>query len=151
MASQAKKLAEVHEDRRISACETVRFTFRETSLSAGVLRKIDAYRQAGLCLRLGMFFIEDSPLHCETPKPVHIKPRLPGRWGSDASQCFTCIHFNRLIKEYNLNAFYISESGHGAPSLPFQADLDGNYAEVYPDIKSTGNNRLEAAILILYK
>ena len=149
MASQAEKLAKVNEDRRISACETARFTFRETSLSCGVLRKIDAYRQAGLCLRLGMFCIEDSPLRCEPLKPVHLKPRLPGRWGSDAGQRFSCIHFNRLIKEYNLNAFYISESGHGAPSLLFQADLEVNYAEVYPGMRSAGNNRPEAAILIL--
>ena len=38
-------------------------------------------------------------------------------WGSDAGQCFTYIHFNRLINKYDLNAIYISGPGHGALHL----------------------------------
>jgi len=38
-----------------------------------------------------------------------------GLWGSDAGQAFTYIHFNRLIKKYDLNAFYVCGLGHGAP------------------------------------
>jgi len=95
---------------------------------------------------------KDNPLRCETLKPVRLKPRLPGHhWGSDAGQCFTYIHFNRLIIKYDLNAFYISGSGYEAPSILSQAYLEGPYSEVYPDKRSTGNNRREVALLILYK
>ena len=63
----------------------------------------------------------------------HTKPRLLGHWGSDAGQCFTYIHFNRLIKKYDLNAIYISGPGHGAPAVLSQAYLEGTYSEIYPD------------------
>jgi xylulose-5-phosphate/fructose-6-phosphate phosphoketolase len=48
-------------------------------------------------------------------------------------QCFTYIHFNRLIRKYDLNAIYISGPGHGAPAILSQAYLEGTYSEVYPD------------------
>ena len=56
-----------------------------------------------------------------------------GHWGSDAPQCFTYIHLNRLINKYDLNAVFISGPGHGAPGVLSQAYLEGTYAEVYPD------------------
>ena len=56
-----------------------------------------------------------------------------GHWGSDAGQSFVYIHFNRLIKKYDLNAIYISGPGHGAPAVLSQAYLEGTYSEVYPD------------------
>ena len=62
-----------------------------------------------------------------------MKPRLLGHWGSDAGQCFTYIHFNRLINKYDLNAIYISGPGHGAPAVLSQAYLEGTYSEIYPD------------------
>ena len=63
----------------------------------------------------------------------HTKPRLLGHWGSDAGQAFTYIHFNRLIKKYDLNAIYISGPGHGAPAVLSQAYLEGTYSEIYPE------------------
>ncbi len=63
----------------------------------------------------------------------HLKPRLLGHWGSDAGQCFTYIHFNRLINKYDLNAIFISGPGHGAPAVLSQAYLEGTYSEIYPD------------------
>ena len=60
-------------------------------------------------------------------------PRLLGHWGSDAGQCFTYIHFNRLINKYDLNAIYISGPGHGAPAVLSQGYLEGTYSEIYPE------------------
>jgi xylulose-5-phosphate/fructose-6-phosphate phosphoketolase len=97
------------------------------------LRKIDAYWQASLYLCLGMLYLRDNPLLREPLKLEHIKPRLLGHWGSDAGQCFTYIHFNRLINKYDLNAIYVSGPGHGAPSVLSQAYLEGTYSEIYPD------------------
>jgi len=81
MASQAKKLAKVHEDKRISACETVRFTFRETSLSEGVLRKIDAYRQDGLCLCCGWCFFRGQPFVLRNAQTSAFKAKAAGLLG----------------------------------------------------------------------
>jgi xylulose-5-phosphate/fructose-6-phosphate phosphoketolase len=97
------------------------------------LRQIDAYWQTSLYLCLGMLYLKDNPLLREPLRLEHIKPRLLGHWGSDAGQCFTYIHFNRLINKYDLNAIYISGPGHGAPAVLSQAYLEGTYSEVYPD------------------
>merc|ERR1712230_205256 len=63
----------------------------------------------------------------------HFKPRLLGHWGSDAGQSFTYIHFNRMIKKYELDAFVVSGPGHGAPGLISNFYLEGVYSETYPN------------------
>ena len=82
---------------------------------------------------MGMLYLQDNPLLREPLKIDHIKPRLLGHWGSDPGQAFTYVHFNRLIKKYDLNAIFISGPGHGAPAVLSQAYLEGTYSEVYPD------------------
>jgi len=62
-----------------------------------------------------MLYLKANPLLREPLSLAHIKPRLLGHWGSDAGQAFTYIHFNRLIKKYDLNAIFVSGPGHGAP------------------------------------
>ncbi len=46
---------------------------------------------------------------------------------------YSYIHFNRLIKKYDLDAFVISGPGHGAPGLISNFYLEGVYSEVYPN------------------
>jgi xylulose-5-phosphate/fructose-6-phosphate phosphoketolase len=120
-------------DANISAYGPARVTVKGAPLRAEELRQIDAYWQASLYLCLGMLYLKDNPLLREPLKLDHIKPRLLGHWGSDAGQCFTYIHFNRLINKYDLNAIYISGPGHGAPAVLSQAYLEGTYSEIYPD------------------
>ncbi|MBU2856289.1 phosphoketolase family protein [Acidithiobacillus ferrooxidans] len=121
------------EGESISAYGTARATVEDQPLNPDDLRKIDAYWRASLYLCLGMLYLRDNPLLRDPLKPEHIKPRLLGHWGSDAGQCFTYIHFNRLINKYDLNAIYISGPGHGAPAILSQAYLEGTYSETYPD------------------
>ena len=120
-------------DASLSAYGTARSTIEGKPLSPDELRKIDAYWQASLYLCLGMLYLKSNPLLREPLRLEHTKPRLLGHWGSDAGQCFTYIHFNRLIKKYDLNAIYISGPGHGAPAVLSQAYLEGTYSEIYPD------------------
>jgi xylulose-5-phosphate/fructose-6-phosphate phosphoketolase len=122
-----------HGNKSISAYGPARSTIKGTPLSPDELRKIDAYWQASLYLCLGMLYLKGNPLLREPLKLEHIKPRLLGHWGSDAGQCFTYIHFNRLVNKYDLNTIYISGPGHGAPSVLSQAYLEGTYSEIYPD------------------
>jgi xylulose-5-phosphate/fructose-6-phosphate phosphoketolase len=133
MTTTAQQPMAVHGVETISAYGPARATVKGAPLSADELRQIDAYWQASLYLCLGMLYLKDNPLLREPLKLEHIKPRLLGHWGSDAGQCFTYIHFNRLINKYDLNAIYISGPGHGAPAVLSQAYLEGTYSEIYPD------------------
>jgi len=117
----------------ISAYGKARSTVKGAPLSPEEMSKIDAYWRASLYLSLGMLYLKENPLLREPLKLEHIKSRLLGHWGSDSGQSFTYIHFNRLIKKYDLNAIFISGPGHGAPAVLSNAYLEGTYSEVYPD------------------
>jgi len=137
MATLNSSDAVPHHDSSLSAYGTARSTVQGKPLDPEELRKIDAYWRASLYLCLGMLYLKANPLLQEPLSLEHTKPRLLGHWGSDPGQCFTYIHFNRLIKKYNLNAIFISGPGHGAPAVLSQAYLEGTYSEIYPD-KSEG-------------
>lgn len=117
----------------IGAYGPARSTVTGTPLSPTELRQIDAYWRATLYLSLGMLYLKDNPLLREPLKFEHTKKRLLGHWGSDPGQSFTYIHFNRLIKKYDLDAIFISGPGHGAPAVLSSAYLEGTYSEIYPD------------------
>ena len=133
MNTLSKTSETVRADETISSYGTARSTVKGTPLSSDELRKIDAYWRATLYLSLGMLYLKENPLLREPLKIEQIKPRLLGHWGSDAGQSFSYIHFNRLIKKYDLNAIFISGPGHGAPAVLSNAYLEGTYSEVYPD------------------
>jgi len=116
----------------LSAYGPARSTITGQPLSSEELGKIDAYWRASLYLSMGMLYLKENPLLLEPLKHEHIKARLLGHWGSDAGQSFTYIHFNRLIKKYDLNAIFISGPGHGAPAVLSNAYLEGTYSEIYP-------------------
>jgi xylulose-5-phosphate/fructose-6-phosphate phosphoketolase len=117
----------------ISAYGAARSTVKGAPLAPAELRDIDRYWKASVYLCLGMLYLKGNPLLREPLTLNHVKARLLGHWGSDSGQCFTYIHFNRLIKKYDLNAIYISGPGHGAPAVLSQAYLEGTYSEIYPD------------------
>ena len=133
MNTLSKTSETVRADEKISPYGTARSTVKGTPLSSDELRKIDAYWRATLYLSLGMLYLKDNPLLREPLKLEQTKPRLLGHWGSDAGQSFSYIHFNRLIKKYDLNAIFISGPGHGAPAVLSNAYLEGTYSEIYPD------------------
>ncbi len=116
----------------LSAYGTARSTISGAPLTPDELRQTEAYWRASLYLCLGMLYLQKNPLLREPLKLEHIKPRMLGHWGSDAGQAFTYIHFNRLIKKYDLDALYISGPGHGAPAILSQCYLEGTYSEIYP-------------------
>ena len=133
MSASRRTVVAPRSDTSLSAYGTARSTIEGEPLSPDELQNIDAYWRASLYLCMGMLYLKANPLLREPLSLEHIKSRLLGHWGSDAGQCFTYIHFNRLIKKYDLNAIYISGPGHGAPAVLSQAYLEGTYSEVYPD------------------
>src|SRR5438128_4932948 len=45
------------------------------------------------------------------------------------------VHFNLVIKKYDLNVIYICGPGHGGPGMVANAYLEGTYAELYTSIQ----------------
>src|SRR6266852_891532 len=106
-------------------------------LSEEELRKMQAYWRAANYLSVGQIYLYANPLLQEPLKLEHIKPRLLGHWGTTPGLNFIYVHFNRLIKKYDLNAIYITGPGHGGPGLVANTYLEGTYSEIYPHISQT--------------
>ncbi len=102
-------------------------------LGAQALETLDAYWRASLYLCAGMLYLKDNPLLNEPLRIEHVKHRLLGHWGSDPGQALIWTHFNRLIRERDLDVVFVSGPGHGAPAVLAHAWLEGTYGEVYPD------------------
>jgi phosphoketolase len=69
-------------------------------LSREELRKLNAYWRAANYLSVGQIYLYTNPLLRKPLKLEHIKPRLPGPWGTTPGLNFIYVHFNRLIKKY---------------------------------------------------
>jgi xylulose-5-phosphate/fructose-6-phosphate phosphoketolase len=115
-------------------------------LSAEEARRMDAYWRAANYLSVGQIYLYNNPLLKEPLKIEHVKPRLLGHFGTTPGLNFIYVHFNRVIKKYDLNCIYIAGPGHGGPGLVANTYLEGTYSEVYPNIPQT-----EAGMKRLFK
>src|SRR6266403_4677504 len=104
-------------------------------LSQEELSQIDAHWRAANYLSVGQIYLFANPLLREPLKLEHIKPRLLGHWGTTPGLNFIYVHFNRVIKKYDLNVIYICGPGHGGPGMVANAYLEGTYTELYPNIR----------------
>ncbi len=107
----------------ISPYGIARSTVKGEPLTKDEIEKYDDFFKASLYLSLGMIYLRDNPLLREPLQLEHIKGRLLGHFGSAPGQIFTYMHFNRLIKKYDLDAIFVSGPGHGAPAVLSQAYL----------------------------
>jgi xylulose-5-phosphate/fructose-6-phosphate phosphoketolase len=117
-----------------------------SSLSADRLARIDAYWRAANYLSVGQIYLLDNPLLRVPLEPKHIKARLLGHWGTTPGQNFVYVHLNRIIREHDLDMFYISGPGHGGPAVVANVYLEGTYTEIYPHV-----TRDEAGLKMLFK
>jgi xylulose-5-phosphate/fructose-6-phosphate phosphoketolase len=106
----------------------------EKTLPPELLERIDAYWRAANYLAVGQIYLYANPLLTEPLKPEHVKPRLLGHWGTTPGQNFIYVHLNRIIKQYDLDMFYISGPGHGGPAVVANTYLEGTYSELYPNV-----------------
>jgi len=120
------------EEKSIKPFGKARSTIQGEPLSEDDIKTYNDFFAASCYLALGMIYLLDNPLLREPLKKEHLKKRLLGHFGSAPGQIFTYMHFNRLIKEYDLDAYFVSGPGHGAPAVISQAYLEGVYSEVYP-------------------
>ena len=114
-------------------------TETHTPLSPELLRKMQAYWRAANYLSVGQIYLRENPL-LEAPLLLeHVKPRLLGHWGTTPGLNFLYVHFNRLIKQNDLNMIFVTGPGHGGPGLVAQTYLEGSYTERYPAVERSRN------------
>ncbi len=111
-----------------------KISMKATTLTPGILHRIDAFWRAANYLSVGQIYLYDNPLLREPLRQAHIKPRLLGHWGTTPGLNFIYAHLNRVITDHDLNMIYITGPGHGGPGLVANAYLEGTYSEVYPNI-----------------
>src|SRR5213595_2190223 len=104
-------------------------------LAQDELSKMNAYWRAANYLSVGQIYLYANPLLREPLKVEHVKPRLLGHWGTTPGLNFIYVHFNRLIKKYDLNVIYICGPGHGGPGMVANTYLEGTYSEFYSGIQ----------------
>jgi xylulose-5-phosphate/fructose-6-phosphate phosphoketolase len=108
-------------------------------LSPELLAKMNAYWRAANYLSVGQIYLKDNPL-LEHPLTLDdVKPRLLGHWGTTPGLNFLYVHWNRLIRERDLNMMYIIGPGHGGPGLVANTYLEGSYTEIYPHIEQNAD------------
>ena len=104
------------------------------TLSTDLLKKMDAYWRAANYLSVGQIYLYDNPLLKQPLTLKHVKPRLLGHWGTTPGLNFIYVHMNRVIREKDINAIYVTGPGHGGPGLVANTYLEGTYSELYPEI-----------------
>ena len=112
---------------------------REVALTEGALTgdqvgAIDRFWRAANYLSVGQIYLRDNPLLREPLKIEHVKPRLLGHWGTTPGLNFIYVHLNRIIKQHELDAIYVTGPGHGGPAIVANTYLEGSYSEIYPNV-----------------
>jgi xylulose-5-phosphate/fructose-6-phosphate phosphoketolase len=98
------------------------------------LRALDAWWRAANYLSVGHIYLLDNPLLREPLRAEHTKPRLLGHWGTTPGLNFIYVHMNRVIRERDVNAIFVTGPGHGGPGVVANVYLEGTYSDVYPHI-----------------
>src|SRR5215208_2494595 len=104
------------------------------TLTADERSAIDRYWRAANYLSVGQIYLQANPLLREPLRLEHVKPRLLGHWGTTPGLNLLYAHMNRVIRERDLNAIYVTGPGHGGPGLVANTYLEGTYSEIYPHI-----------------
>jgi xylulose-5-phosphate/fructose-6-phosphate phosphoketolase len=103
-------------------------------LSPELLDRMNAYWRAANYLSVGQIYLYGNPLLKRPLQLSDVKPLVVGHWGTTPGQNFIYVHLNRVIKERDLDMFYVAGPGHGGPALVGNTYLEGTYSEIYPDV-----------------
>ena len=115
---------------------------RGTCLSAEQLGLLNGYWRAANYLSLGQIYLKANALLREPLRAEHIKPRLLGHWGTCPGLNLIYAHVNRLIRERDVDAIYLTGPGHGGPALLANVYLEGTYSEIYPNVTRDASGML---------
>src|SRR5438270_12713973 len=101
-------------------------------LAQDELSKIHAYWRAANYLSVGQIYLLANPLLREPLRIEHVKPRLLGHWGTTPGLNFVHAHFNRVIRERDVQAIFVTGPGHGGPGLLANTSREPTHSELYP-------------------
>ena len=88
--------------------------------------RMNAYWRAANYLSVGQIYLKDNPL-LERPLSLEdVKPRLLGHWGTTPGLNFLYVHWNRIIRERDLNMMFVIGPGHGGPGIVANTYLEGS-------------------------
>src|SRR6476469_788187 len=113
---------------------TTAVTPDDAPLTGAELEQINAWWRAANYLSVGQIYLLDNPLLREPLRPEHVKPRLPGHWGTTPGLHLIWVHLHRAIRARQLQAIYVTGPGHGGPGIVANAYLEGTYSELYPNV-----------------
>jgi len=103
-------------------------------LAPELLQRMNAYWRAANYLSVGQIYLYNNPLLKRPLTLADVKPLVVGHWGTTPGQNFIYVHLNRVIKERDLDMFYIAGPGHGGPAIVGNVYLEGTWSEVYPNV-----------------
>jgi len=95
---------------------------------------MDAWWRAANYLSVGQIYLFNNPLLKKPLELSDVKPRLLGHWGTTPGLNFLWVHLNRVIKQFDLDMFYVTGPGHGGPAVVANAYLEGTYSDLYPNV-----------------
>jgi xylulose-5-phosphate/fructose-6-phosphate phosphoketolase len=107
---------------------------KEGPLSPDLLRRMDAWWRAANYLSVGQIYLFNNPLLKRPLELSDVKSRLLGHWGTTPGLNFLWVHLNRVIKQFDLDMFYVTGPGHGGPAVVANAYLEGTYSDLYPNV-----------------
>jgi xylulose-5-phosphate/fructose-6-phosphate phosphoketolase len=119
----------------VASADAAKAAVSAEPLSPEELRKMNAYWRAANYLSIGQIYLYANPLLREPLTLEHVKPRLLGHWGTTPGLNFIYVHFNRVIKKYDLSVIYVCGPGHGGPGIVANTYLEGTYTEFYSSIQ----------------
>jgi len=106
----------------------------DPTLEPDLLQRMNRYWRAANYLSVGQLYLYDNALLRRPLTLADVKPIQVGHWGTTPGQNFIYVHLNRLIRDRDLDMFYVAGPGHGGPALVAHTYLEGSYSDVYPDV-----------------
>ncbi|MCW0213926.1 MAG: phosphoketolase family protein [Pseudonocardia sp.] len=103
------------------------------------LAAVDRWWRAANYLAVGQIYLRDNPLLAEPLRPVHVKPRLLGHWGTTPGLTFCWAHLNRVVGDRAGQTLFVTGPGHGGPAVVATAWLEGTYTDRFPDVTRDGD------------
>ncbi|KAF8575549.1 D-xylulose 5-phosphate/D-fructose 6-phosphate phosphoketolase [Ramaria rubella] len=105
------------------------------------LRAVKAFRRAACFISAGkcsrdytpMLFLKHNTLLEHRLRKTDIKPRILGHWGTNPGLILCWAHCNLLIQEHDINMFFVTGPGHGAPGILSCLWLEGSLARFMPE------------------
>ena len=95
---------------------------------------VERYWRAVNYLAAAQIYLKANPLLEEPLKPMHIKERLLGHWGTSPGINLIYAHLNRLILETDASILLVTGPGHGAAANLANMYIEGSLTEFYPDL-----------------